>query len=130
MAITSPIQFMVVVIILLVQIWEAALVGIAFLLIFSPIQARVMRYLFSVRKKSMVWTDARIRLLSELLNGMKIVKLMAWELPFLERLATIRVKEVSLVRSLLITRAGNMAVAMSLPILGESMSRATKRFMR
>jgi ABC-type multidrug transport system fused ATPase/permease subunit len=77
----------------------------------------------------MKWTDARIRLLSELLNGMKIVKLMAWELPFLERLAAIRIKEISLVRSLLITRAGNMAVAMSLPILGE-LGRATRTSQR
>ncbi len=118
MAVTGSIQLLVVFIILLVQIQKAALVGIAFLLFFSPLQIQVMHHFLTLRRKSMVWTDARIQLLSELLNGMKIVKLMAWELPFLERLNNIRVKEVSFVRSLMVSRAANMSAAWSLPTLG------------
>ncbi len=118
MTITCPINFFVVVIILLVEIREAALVGIALLLFFMPVQTKLVQYLFLARKKSMVWTDARIQLLSEIFNGTKIVKLMGWELPFLERLGNIRVKEISLVQSILIIRAVNMAAASALPILG------------
>jgi ABC-type bacteriocin/lantibiotic exporter with double-glycine peptidase domain len=120
MAITSPIQFLVVAIILLVQIGKASLVGMAFILVFSLLQTQIARYLYMLRKKSMIWTDARMQLLSELLRSIKIVKLMAWELPFLGRLGDIRVKEISFVKSLLITRAGSTAVSTAMPNLGES----------
>lgn len=119
---TAPIQFIIVVIILLVQIKEAALVGIAFLLVLSPVQRSIIKFLFGLRKKSMVWTDKRAKLLQELLGGMKIVKLMAWEKPFLERLAVIRTKELNYIRSLLITRSGNMAIAMSIPVIAAILS--------
>jgi ABC-type bacteriocin/lantibiotic exporter with double-glycine peptidase domain len=119
MAITSPIQFLVVAIILLVQIGKASLVGMAFILVCSLVQTQIVRYLYILRKKSMIWTDARMQLLSELLRGIKIVKLMAWELPFLGRLGDIRVKEISFVRSLLITRAGSTAVSTAMPNIGE-----------
>jgi len=33
-----------------------------------------MKILFKERLKAMVWTDQRARLLSELLNGMKLIK--------------------------------------------------------
>lgn len=40
----------------------------------------------------MVWTDQRAKLLSELLNGMKLIKFFAWEIPYLNvRLSIIRV---------------------------------------
>jgi hypothetical protein len=34
----------------------------------------VMKRLFMYRKKSMVWTDKRAKILQELLGGMKIIK--------------------------------------------------------
>lgn len=61
----------------------------------------------------MVWTDKRARLLQELLAGMKVVKLMAWEKPFLKRLDGIRQNELKYIRKLMVTRSANMAIAMS-----------------
>lgn len=117
MAWTAPIQFMVVVVILLVQLQQSALVGIAFLVLLSPVQGQIMKFLFGMRKKSMVFTDKRARLLQELLSGMKVVKLMAWEGPFLKRIDQIRTKEVRYIRSLLMMKGGNMAIASSVPVI-------------
>lgn len=46
----------------------------AFFVVITPLQTHVMKVLFKVRLKAMVWTDQRARLLSELLNGMKLIK--------------------------------------------------------
>lgn len=122
---TAPVQFIVVVVILLVQIQESALVGIFFLVVLSPIQTTIMKHLFSVRKQSMIWTDKRARLLQELLSGMKVVKLMAWEKPFLKRLDTIRKNELSFIKKLMVTRSGNMAIATSVPVIAAILSFVT-----
>ena len=111
------IQFVVICIILIVQLGYSALPGIAFLLVATPAQATIMKKLFMLRKRSMVWTDKRAKLLQEILGGMRIVKFMAWEIPFLNRIGAIRNMELGYVRTLLVYRSGMMAVAMSLPIL-------------
>lgn len=112
-------------IILLVQIGYSALPGIAFLLVMTPAQMTIMKKLFGLRKKSMFWTDKRAKLLQEILGGMRIVKFMAWEKPFLERIGAIRSMEISYVRTLLIYRSGMMAVALSLPVLAAILSFVT-----
>lgn len=102
---------------MIVQLKYSALPGIAFLVIATPAQATIMKKLFLLRKRSMVWTDKRAKLLQEILGGMRIVKFMAWEIPFLNRIGAIRNMELGYVRTLLVYRSGMMAVAMSLPIL-------------
>ena len=114
---TAPIQFVVISIILLVQIGYSALPGIGFLLLALPSQTWIMKKLFLFRKKSMAWTDKRAKLLQEILGGMQIVKFMAWEMPFLQRLNDIRTSEVKFIRKLLIARSGMMAFALSLPVI-------------
>lgn len=116
------VQFVVIMIILLVEIGYSALPGIGFLIIAMPLQMINMKQLFSVRKKSMLWTDKRAKLLQEILGGMRIVKFMAWEMPFLDRLSGIRALELKYVRKLLTFRSGMMAFAMSLPVLAAILS--------
>ena len=125
MAWTSPIQFIVISIILLIEIGASALPGIGFLLVALPAQTYVMKGFFRLRKQSLVWTDKRAKLLQEILGGTRIVKFMAWELPFLERLRAIRGMELRYVRRLLRFRSGLMAFAMSLPVLAAILSFVT-----
>ncbi|KAJ9110261.1 hypothetical protein QFC19_001664 [Naganishia cerealis] len=122
MAWTLPIQFMVVAVILLVQLRQSALVGIAFLVCLSPMQTWIMKFLSKMRNKSMVFTDQRARLLQELLSGMKIVKLMGWERPFLKRINEIRTREIRYIRSLLMMRACNTAIVASIPSIAAILS--------
>lgn len=73
--------------------------------------------MFAARKKTMIWTDARAKLIQELLGGMTILKFFAWESPYLAKINNMRRKEMHNIRSLLIMRAGTGAVAMSMPAL-------------
>lgn len=49
----------------------------------------------------MVWTEKRIKALHEILGAMRIIKLFAWELPFMDRIGEYRRTEMSYVLWLL-----------------------------
>ncbi len=98
MAWIAPIQMVICLILLLVNLGPSALAGYAFFVLCTPVQTRVMRRLMGLRQKSMIWTDKRAKLLQELLGGMKIIKYFAWEVPYLKRIGDFRSKEIQLVR--------------------------------
>lgn len=59
---------------------------------------------FQVRKGSMKWTDARSRLLQELLGSFSIIKYFSLEPPFLDRVGDIRHQELKGVRKILMIK--------------------------
>jgi hypothetical protein len=72
----------------------SALAGFSVFIILTPVVGKVMKNLFSIRRKTMVWTDKRAKLLQELLGGMKLIKFFAWENPFLDRIGGYRKHEM------------------------------------
>ncbi|KAJ8520164.1 hypothetical protein ONZ45_g2986 [Pleurotus djamor] len=125
MAWTAPIQMVVCLILLIDNLGPSALAGFGFFILATPAQTVVMKNLFKLRRKSMIWTDKRAKLLQELLGGMKVIKYFAWEVPFLKRIVEYRQKEMAYIRSLLLIRSANNAVAMSLPVLASVLSFVT-----
>ncbi|KAG6900221.1 hypothetical protein C0993_001290 [Termitomyces sp. T159_Od127] len=117
MAWTAPIQMIICLILLILNLGPSALAGFGFFVLATPIQTMVMKRLFTLRKRSMMWTDKRAKLLQELLGGMRVIKYFAWEAPFLARIFDYRRKELAYIRSLLLIRSANNAVAMSMPVL-------------
>ncbi|KAG9127510.1 hypothetical protein FRC07_012919 [Ceratobasidium sp. 392] len=122
MAWTAPLQMAICLILLCINLGWSALPGFAFFVIMSPLQGKVTKRLFLLRKRSMVWTDKRIKALQEILGGMRIIKLFAWELPFMERIGEYRRTEMSYLRSRLTLRSFNNAFAFSLPTLATVLS--------
>ena len=47
----------------------------------------------------MIFKDTRIKLLNEIFNGIKVLKLYAWEKAFLEKVENIRKKEIQVLKS-------------------------------
>ncbi|KAH9902793.1 P-loop containing nucleoside triphosphate hydrolase protein [Cubamyces lactineus] len=117
LSLTGPVQMIICLVILLINLGPSALAGYAFFVLATPIQTVVMKHFIKLRHKSMTWTDKRAKLLQELLGGMKIIKYFAWETPYLQRIEELRGKEMSYIRSLLVIRSANNAVAISLPAL-------------
>ncbi|KAG6898212.1 hypothetical protein C0992_003324 [Termitomyces sp. T32_za158] len=114
---TAPIQMIICLILLILNLGPSALAGFGFFVLATPVQTVVMKRLFMLRKRSMMWTDKRAKLLQELLGGMRVIKYFAWEAPFLARIFDYRKKELAYIRSLLLIRSANNAVAMSMPVL-------------
>lgn len=95
MAWTAPIQMIICLILLLLNLGPSALAGFGFFILATPAQTLVMKQLYSFRQKSMQWTDKRARLLQELLGGMKIIRFFNWEIPFLQRIFDFRRMEIA-----------------------------------
>lgn len=119
---TSPLGLLLCLVLLIVQLGPSALAGFAILFVVSPLQTLIMKRLFSVRMKAMIWTDKRVKLLQELLNGMRVIKVFTWEMPFIKRIGEYRRHELSHIRTLLLIRSGNNAVAFSLPSIAAVVS--------
>ena len=91
---SAPISILICMALLLVQLGPSVLAGFAIFVILTPLQGKVMSHLFTIRGKGMVWTDKRVKLVQELLGGMKIIKFFGWEDPYLQRLAKYRKTEI------------------------------------
>lgn len=94
MAWTAPIQMIICLVLLILNIGPSALAGFAVFVALMPLQSVLISKLFSLRKISMQWTDKRAKLLQELLTGIKVIKFFAWEVPYLKRIYEIRDKEL------------------------------------
>lgn len=68
------------------MLWEylkwACLTGIAVLILFVPFQGVMGRLFQAVRRKTAILTDRRIRVMSEIISGMRVIKMYTWEIPF------------------------------------------------
>ncbi|KAI6099708.1 ABC transporter [Pisolithus sp. B1] len=117
MAWTAPIQLVICLILLLINLGPSALAGFALFIVVTPINTYTVKRLFSFRLKSMQWTDKRSKSLQEMLGGMKVIKFFAWEGPFLKRISEFRYLEMGYIRTLLVLRTAMNAVALSLPAL-------------
>ena len=82
-------------ILLLLDLGPSALAGFAIFFLAFPFQTYAMKRMFAIRRKSMLWTDKRSKLIQELLGGIKVIKFFAWEISFLERICGYRRPEIS-----------------------------------
>ncbi|KAK0189837.1 ABC protein [Armillaria mellea] len=87
---TAPIQVLVCLSILLVQLGPSALAGFLIFILIAPLQERLMAHQFSIRSASMKFTDERANTFLEVLGAMRIVKYFTYEEPLRERINKIR----------------------------------------
>lgn len=64
--------------------------GVAIMVIMIPLNAVIARYQKKLQKTQMKFKDERSRLISEILNNIKSLKLYSWEHPYLEKLNHVR----------------------------------------
>ncbi|XP_050086989.1 ATP-binding cassette sub-family C member 4-like isoform X2 [Anopheles aquasalis] len=88
------------------QIGVTGLFGIAFLLSFIPLQAWLGKKAASFRLKTANRTDRRIQFMNEIIQGIQVIKMYAWEDSFSRMVDRIRRKEVRGIRGTLFIRAG------------------------
>ncbi|KAI9596789.1 P-loop containing nucleoside triphosphate hydrolase protein [Syncephalis fuscata] len=106
MLITAPIQFIVALSLLIIVLGPSALVGFAVMILFGPIQTYTMKRLGRI-----------LKLTQEVLQGIRVVKLFAWENSFLSRLEGFRIAELYNTRKIMIIRSTISSVAQSIPTI-------------
>ncbi|KAK0469882.1 ABC protein [Desarmillaria tabescens] len=122
---TAPIQVMVCLIILLVQLGPSVLAGFLLFLLVAPVQERLMAHRFSIRSGSMKFTDERAKTFLEVLGAMRIVKYFTYEEPLLGRINNIRDKELVGIRQMHHAQSANTAFAYSIPVLASTLAFVT-----
>ncbi|KAM4822942.1 ATP-binding cassette sub-family C member 3 [Urocitellus parryii] len=76
----------------------SALAGVALMVLLIPINGMVAVKMRSYQVQQMKFKDSRIKLMNEILGGIKVLKLYAWEPTFLELVRGIRQGELRLLR--------------------------------
>ncbi|CAM9531857.1 unnamed protein product [Chrysoparadoxa australica] len=112
---TAPLFIIVTLYFLIDLVGYAALGGIAFLAITMPTQVVIAGKQMGVQRKLMTGTDSRIKLVNEILQGIKIVKYYAWEMSFKDRLDGLRNVELGFIRNFAILNALSMTMLMITP---------------
>ena len=119
---TSPVAIVITLIVLLINLTYSALAGFGLLVIGIPILTRAIKSLFRRRRAINKITDQRVSLTQEILQSVRFVKYFGWESSFLERIGSIRKKEIRAIQILLSMRNAINAVSMSLPIFASMLS--------
>ena len=79
LVVSVPIYTIVVVGLLIQLMGPSALLGSALLILANPVQGWAMSKLGPIRKAASEYTDSRIKLTSEILQGIKVIKFFGWE---------------------------------------------------
>ena len=78
------------------QIGPGVFVGLAFSFVTAPLSTAVFSWITTVRTTKMLKTDLRVKLMNEVLTGIRIVKYYAWEKAFDKKITEVRDEEVNI----------------------------------
>lgn len=119
---TSLCQIVVVAALVIWSLGYSALPGLALIALLYPLQNVMVRKLFQLRRKSLVFTDARIKSVVEAVASIRLIKTYAWEPAVLSRISDARGSEMDFLRKRLILRAVNTAISFTAPTLAAVVS--------
>ncbi|NXK86155.1 MRP1 protein, partial [Formicarius rufipectus] len=96
---SAPFQIIMAVVFLWKELGPSVLAGVALLLLVIPINAHIAARVRTLKKSQMKYSDQQVKLLSEMLHGIKILKLYAWEPAYQRKVLSIREHEVDVLKS-------------------------------
>uniref|UniRef100_A0A4W2CTM3 Uncharacterized protein n=1 Tax=Bos indicus x Bos taurus TaxID=30522 RepID=A0A4W2CTM3_BOBOX len=91
----GPLQVIAVTALLWMEIGMSCLAGMAVLIILLLLQSCFGMSFSSLRSKTAAFTDDRIRTISEVITGIRTVKMNVWEQSFIDLITRLRRKEIS-----------------------------------
>ncbi|XP_076154345.1 ATP-binding cassette sub-family C member 3 isoform X1 [Alosa pseudoharengus] len=95
---SAPLQIVLALFFLWQNLGPSVLAGVAVMILLIPLNATIAMKTRAYQVEQMQYKDARIKLMNEILNGIKVLKLYAWEKSFQEKVLEIRRKELSVLR--------------------------------
>uniref|UniRef100_A0A8B9GG68 ATP-binding cassette sub-family C member 10 n=1 Tax=Amazona collaria TaxID=241587 RepID=A0A8B9GG68_9PSIT len=95
-----PFQFAITLYLLYQQVGVAFLGGLALALLLVPINKVIANYIMMNNKEMLKHKDARVKLMTEFLCGIRVIKFYAWEKHFSTRINACRDKELQKLRAI------------------------------
>ncbi|XP_057680007.1 ATP-binding cassette sub-family C member 4-like [Corythoichthys intestinalis] len=105
----GPLQAVVIITFLWYEIGPSCLAGVAVLILMMPVQTWFGKLFGIFRSKTAVLTDTRIRIMNEVVSGIRIIKMYAWEKPFSSLVTESRRQEINQIMKSSYLRGLNMA---------------------
>ncbi|XP_036386238.1 canalicular multispecific organic anion transporter 2 isoform X2 [Megalops cyprinoides] len=95
---SAPLQIILALYFLWQNLGPSVLAGVAVMILLIPLNAVIAMKTRTYQVEQMRYKDARIKLMNEILNGIKVLKLYAWENSFKEKVLQIRQNELNILR--------------------------------
>ncbi|UJR17989.1 hypothetical protein I4U23_004890 [Adineta vaga] len=114
---SAPFQITVILILLYKEMQFAIIPGIVILIVMIPINLFLQRIQKQITSKQMKVKDERIKMTNEILNGIRVLKLYAWEMAFIRTITRIREEELGFIRQKAIIGAVSSILWIFTPIL-------------
>ncbi|KAF9150625.1 hypothetical protein BG015_007537 [Linnemannia schmuckeri] len=119
---TVPMTVVVTVGLLMYWMGPSVLVGAAVLIFSNPLQTWAMTLLNPIRNQVAKLTDSRMGLVTEILQGIKVIKFFAYEPSFWKKLTEIRLSELKCTSWLLQVRGLIYSTSSSLPVFASALT--------
>ncbi|XP_066258760.1 probable multidrug resistance-associated protein lethal(2)03659 isoform X2 [Euwallacea similis] len=94
----GPIEMMIIVTLLYFYVGPSGMTGVAFLILFLPVQMWLGKKTSIFRLNTAMRTDERIRLMNEIISGIQVIKMYTWEKPFAKLVEISRWKEMQQIK--------------------------------
>uniref|UniRef100_A0A8D0QXR5 Multidrug resistance-associated protein 1 n=1 Tax=Sus scrofa TaxID=9823 RepID=A0A8D0QXR5_PIG len=95
---SAPLQVILALYLLWLNLGPSVLAGVAVMIFMVPLNAMMAMKTKTYQVAHMKSKDNRIKLMNEILNGIKVLKLYAWELAFKEKVLAIRQEELKVLK--------------------------------
>ncbi|CAA7270432.1 unnamed protein product [Cyclocybe aegerita] len=118
----APIQLAIGIGLLLGNLGHSALVGLGVLLLGFPLQFILVKIMFQQRRKGVQITDKRVRLTTEVLQGVRLIKFYAWEAFYAQHIGELRTREIRTIRKVAVARSTLISMVTFIPILASILS--------
>lgn len=84
----------------------------------APINVVVFSIVGKMRRKVLKYSDLRVKMMNEILSGIRIIKFYAWEKPFKKEVGMLREKELKALTNLAyVSAVGFSLILLSAPII-------------
>ncbi|XP_076852211.1 multidrug resistance-associated protein 1 isoform X2 [Brachyhypopomus gauderio] len=95
---SAPLQVVLALYFLWQNLGPSVLAGVAVMVLMVPVNAVIAMKTKTFQVAQMKNKDSRIKLMNEVLNGIKVLKLYAWELAFRDKVSAIRESELAVLK--------------------------------
>ncbi|KAF8937351.1 multidrug resistance-associated protein 3 [Dissophora ornata] len=117
MLISIPYEMAIAIWMLYEQISWSVFIGLAAILALAPVNGFIASFFMKAKAQKLEAMDQRVRLMNELLSGMKVIKLYGWTDSFMERVSVYRRREVATLRKIGLVFSFLSIMFQSVPLL-------------
>ena len=104
------------------ELGVASLSGVAVILLAIPLQGKFAGLIGKIQSKIVKFTDSRIRLMKQIIQGIELVKVNAWEKPFAKKVESVRSREVGKFRKAEALKAMNQSIFQAAPLVAAALT--------